>query len=147
MEVVPAEIERRPRRTEAHLDLRVLPRELAQPGQQPALQELARHAQVQHAADPLAADPIHGAAQLLEPAADAGQQLGTLLGERDRPGVAAEQRHADVGLERLHLRADGRGRDAEFARRRREAQVRCDGLEDPQGVQRQTVGGSFHRRS
>ena len=145
MEIVAIEIERGPRRPEAHLDLRVLPRELAEPGQQPALQEFARHAEIQHAADPFAADALDGAAQLVEAAPDAGQQLGAFLGQRDRAGVTAEQRHADVGFERLDLRADRRGRDAEFACRGREAEVGRHRLEDSQGVQRQTVGGSFHR--
>ena len=134
------------RRTEAHLDLGMLARELAEARQQPALQELARHAQVQHAADPLAADPVHGAAQLVQASSHARQQFGAFLRQRDRARVTAEERHADVGLERLDLRADRGGRDAEFLRRGGEAQVRRHGLEDPQRVQWEPAGFCRHRR-
>ena len=139
MEVVAAEVERRASRPEADLDLGMQARELAEARQQPALQELVRHAQVQHAAHALAAQAVHRAAQFVEPAAHAGQQLGTLLRQRDRPRVAAKQRHADVGLERLDLGAHGGGRHAEFLRGRGEAKVRRHGLEDAQRIQGQPV--------
>ena len=124
MEVIAAEVERRTGRAEAHFDLGVPAVELAQPRQQPALQELVRDAQVEHAADAFAPDAVHRAAQLLESAAHARQQLGAFLGQRHGPRVATEQRHADVGFERLDLRADGGRRDPEFLRCGGEAQVR-----------------------
>ena len=136
---------RRARRPEADLDLGVPARELAQARQQPALQEFVRHAQVEHAADPLASEPLDRAAQFVEAAPHAGQQLGAFLRQRDRAGVATEQRHADVGLERLDLGADGGGRHAEFLRRRGEAQVSRHGFEDAQGVQGHPVRGGCHR--
>ena len=144
MEIVTLEIEQRARRPEADFDLRVAARELAQPRQQPALQELVGHAQVEHAADPLAAQALDRAAQFVEAAPHAGEQLGAFLRQRHGPGVTPEQGHADVGLERLDLRADGGGGHAQFLRRRREAQVSRDGFEDAQGVQRHTVRGGCH---
>jgi hypothetical protein len=145
VEVVAGEVERGARRAEPHLDLGMAARELAEPRQQPSLQELVGHAQVEHAADALAADAVHGAAQLVEAAAHAGQQLGAFLGERHGTGVAPEQGHADVGLERLDLRAHGRRRHAELLGSGGEAQVRRHGLEDPERVQRQTIGRLGHR--
>ena len=145
VEIVAAEVERRPGRAEAHLDLRMPAVELAEARQQPALQELVRDAQVEQSTDSLATDAVHCASQFLEPAPHAGQQLGAFLREGDRAGVAPEQRHADVGLQRLDLRAHGGRRHAEFPRGGGEAQVGRDGLEDAQRVQRQTIGDGGHR--
>ena len=120
-------------------------RKLAEARQQPALQEFVRHAEVEHAADSFATDALDRAAQLFEPAADARQQLGALLGEGDGTRVTTEQGHADVGFERLDLRADRSSGDAELLGRRGEAQVRGDGLEDAQGVERHAVRRACHR--
>ena len=147
MEVVATEIERGARRAEPYLDLRVLAREFAEPRQQPALQEFVRHAEIEQAADAFAADPFDGAGQFVEAAAHARQQLRTLLRQRDGARMAPEQGHPDVRLERLDLRADGSGRHAEFLGGGGEAQVRGDGLEDAQGVERDaTRGWGGHRR-
>ena len=135
MKIVAAEIERRPRWREPRLDLGVGARELAEAWQQPALQELGRHAEVQHAADALATQPLDRAAQLVETATDAGQQLGAFLSERDRARVPAEQRDTDLGLECLDLRADGGGRDTELAGGGGEAQVGGNCFEDPQCIE------------
>jgi hypothetical protein len=144
MEVVATEVERGPGRAETHLDLRVAAREFAEPRQQPALQELARHAQVEHAAHALAADAVDGPPQLVESTPHPRQQLGAFLGEGHGARVAPEQRDADVGFERFDLRADGRGRDAEFLGSGRETEVSRDGLEDPESVERQTFAGVGH---
>lgn len=144
MEIVAAEIELCARWSEPYLDFRVLPVKLAEPRQQPALQEFVRHAQVEHAADPFAPDAFDRAPQFVETAPHAGQKFGAFLGQCDRTGMPPEQRHADVGLERLDLGADGCGRDAEFACRRSEAQVGRNGVEDAQGVEWDALGGRRH---
>jgi hypothetical protein len=79
VKIVAAEIEGRTACAESHLDLRVPTRELRHPRQQPALQELVRHAQVEQPAHTLAADAIDRATQLVEPAPHAGQELSAVL--------------------------------------------------------------------
>jgi hypothetical protein len=123
----------------------MLARELAEPRQQPALHELARHAEIEHATDPFAADAVHRAAHLVETAAHAGEQLRAFLRQRDRARMTAEQRHADVGFERLDLCADRCGRDAQFPRGGGEAEVRGHGLEHAQGIERQAFDFGRHR--
>ncbi len=146
VEIVPTEVEAGSAwRPESNLDLGVPARKLAEARQQPALQEFVRHAEIEHAADALATDAFDRAAQLFESAADARQQFGSFLGEGHGARVTTEQGHADVGFERLDLRADRRGGDAEFPGRRGEAQVRGDSLEDAQGVQRYAVRRGRHR--
>ena len=122
-------------------------RELAEPRQQPALQELARYAQVQHAADPFAADTIHGATQFVEPPTHTRQEFGALLGQGDRTRVTTKQGYADVGLEGLDLGTDGGRRHAELASRRGKTQVRRDRLEHPKRVEWQALcsDGHLHR--
>jgi hypothetical protein len=83
-------------------------------------------------------------AQLVEAAPDTRQQFCTLLCERHGARVTPEQWYADVRLERLDLRADGGRRHAELLRCGRKAEVGGDGLEDPQGVQRDAVGRGCH---
>jgi hypothetical protein len=144
MEVVTLEIEQCARRPEADFDLRMAPREFAQPRQQPALQELVGHAQVEHAADPLAAQALDRPAQLVETAPHAGKQLGPLLRQCHRPRVTAEQGHADIGLERLDLRADRGGGHAQFLRRGGEAEVGCHRFKYAQCVQGDAVRGGCH---
>ena len=145
VEIVTAEVERGPGRPEADFDLGVLAGELAEPRQQPPLQELARHAEIEHAADAFTPDALDGTGEFVEPAPHAREQFRAFLRERDGAGVTAEERHADVSLERLDLGAHGGRRDAEFARRGGEAQVRRDGLEHAQGVQRNAVRRGCHR--
>jgi hypothetical protein len=144
MEVVASEIEARASGREARLDFRVRARELAESRQKPALQELARHAEVEHAPNSLAPQSLDGSPQLVEAPPHARQELRSVLRQRDRTGVTTEQRHADVGLQRLDLSADGRRRHSELAGRGREAQVRRHGFENAQSVQGEAVRIAAH---
>jgi hypothetical protein len=82
------------------------------------------------------AQALRGVDDLLEGLLDAGEVRLARRGERERLGVAHEQRDAQVLFERLDLVAHGRGRHEELVGCAREAQVPRRDLEGPQRIER-----------
>ena len=75
---------------------------------------------------------LHGARELLETVAYAGQQCLAGDGELDGAIQAHEEGFAEVGLQRPHLLSDRRGGDVKLLRGPAEAHVPARRLEGPE---------------
>ena len=82
--------------------------------------------------------------ELRKTAAHAWQELEPLGGELHAPAPAREQRHLQVLLQAADVLADRGRRYVQCISGLTEIEPRGHGLEDPQGVQRQAVGGGWH---
>ncbi len=106
-----------------HVDIGMQLLKAVQPRHQPFHGKRRRHAHGQHAGLVQALQLPHGLAHHLEAAADARQERLAGIGQCDAPAGAAEQRHAQMCLERTDLVADRRRRHAKFIGRLYEAEV------------------------
>ena len=136
MEIGLHEVDQLAAGVEAQIDLGMLLIEVAEPRQQPLLQERAEQADVEQAAAAILPQLFDGARELAHAALDARQQPRTLRGEAHRAAVPYEQRRFEKFFQRFDMRADGGGRDVQRIGGVRETQMGGDGFEGTQRVQR-----------
>ena len=79
--------------------------------------------------------PLGAERDAVERVAQDGEVFAALLGDDEALALAREELEPELGLQRLHLVADGALRDAQLLGRPREALVPGGGLEGLQGVQ------------
>src|SRR5690606_13716943 len=127
------------RSVDAQLQARMLLVQVRQARRQPLLQERGERGQVHRTGFALLPETVERGFELIEPAADAGQELRTFRCELDAPAVAPEERYAEVILQRADLLADGRRRHVQRLRGFTEIEPRGDCFEDAQRVERQSV--------
>jgi len=112
--------------------------ETAQPMDQPLRREVRRRADGEHAAALALQQPLCPGSDAVKSVAHDNEIGAAGFGNDEALPFAIEQLQSELGLERLHLMADGTLRDAEFLRRAREALVarrRLKGLECVEGRQ------------
>ena len=117
--------------------------ETLEPGQQPASREGADHPHRQHLAHPPALVAVQRLADPIERVAQHRHQRQPLVGEREAPRQAPEQRHAEPPLEQGDLVAHRTLADAQLDRGTGEVEMPRRRLEGAQRVERKL--GTFHR--
>ena len=111
--------------------------EAVEPRQQPAEREAADGADAQHLAPLAAVEAVEHARHPVEGLAEHRQQGLAFVGQRQPARQAAEQGQAEPFLQRLHLMAQRRRRDAKLDRGPGEAQMARRRLEGAKAVERE----------
>ena len=130
-------------------DVRVLGHKAGQPGDQPAHRKAGPHIDLDAAQPGVAPQRLGGGADLRERRADLRVKLVARCGEQHLPRLALEQVHAQVGLQRLDLAADGAVGDMQLQRCVGKALVPRRRHKGTDRVQRGQAGwhaGDFHMR-
>jgi hypothetical protein len=100
------EVDQLAARVEPQIDFRVLLVEVAEPRQQPLLQERAEQADVEQAAAAILPQLFDCTRELAHPALDSRQQPRALRRQAHRAAVSHEQRRLQKFFERFDVRAD-----------------------------------------